>query len=103
MEKYILPDLYSDSGTIQEQNPLWLRLLKDKKLKGSLSDMMYEIGTKNIKAETQLGDAVIKAMLGYDGNMMLNASAPMLGGNIDFNANRANGINNFYLQYKRPF
>jgi hypothetical protein len=81
----------------------WLDLLKKRKIKGSLADVMYEIGTKNAKFEAGYNNALIKAMIGYDGNSSLNVTAPMFGGNVGFDANRNNGNNSYYLQFQKRF
>ena len=43
------------------------------------------------------------AKIGYDGAFDINAAAPVLGGRLGLDFNRANGNNRAYLKYERNF
>lgn len=74
-----------------------------KRLRGSLGPVDYQLGGNKIQAQTQYKDALIKGLLRSNGDMGLSVEKPLLGGNLQFNADRRDGNNNFMLQYGKQF
>ena len=79
-----------------------LQAIKRRRIEGSIGDLDYQIGRKNVKGQMQINDATIKALLGYDGNVHLNAQAPLWGGNLNIDAQHNDNGNRFDLGYQRP-
>ena len=95
-------------ATPPNQNDLLLKglsdILRNRKIQGNIGDLQYTAGTKNINTNFPIGDATIKAMLGYDGGMSLNANAPIHNGNVNFDASRGeDGNRKFYLRLNKAF
>ncbi len=79
-----------------------LEVIKKRRIEGSIGDLDYRIDRKAVRGKLDLDNATIRAMLGYDGNMNLNAQAPLWGGQINFDANHTDNGNRFDLGYRRP-
>jgi len=78
-------------------------MLRKRRLEGSIGPVDYRIGTKDIRGQASLFDAMLNAKLKYNGDMNLSVEKPMFGGNLTFHTSRDNGNNNYYLQYQKDF
>lgn len=79
-----------------------LQVIKKRRIEGNIGDLDYRIDRKAIRGNLDLENATIRAMLGYNGDMSLNAQAPLWGGQFNFDAQRNDNGNRFDLGYHRP-
>ncbi len=71
---------------------------------GRIGDIDYEIGKDGINGQMQTGDATIRALLGYDGNMALNVNKPLWGGQLGLDASKNDeGNKRLMLKYRKTF
>jgi hypothetical protein len=93
-----LPDLGAPAGNE------WLRLLKDRKLQGLLSENIgYEIRPNKAQVTANLNDLQIKGLLHLNGNWNINAQHPLLGGLLNFNVSGGEGDPRYKLMFERNF
>lgn len=70
---------------------------------GSLGPFDYKLGTKNVKGEMQINDALVKAMIGYNGNWNLQGEMPLWGGQLNLEASKQDGNPYYGLQFQKNF
>lgn len=101
-----LPDL----GNIEPNDPLrnafgsyLANVIRKKGFEGQTHDIDYRIGAKNLRAKTTIGDAILSAIINYDGNAQINLQKPLYDGNLDISATRNNGGNAYRIGYQKSF
>lgn len=70
---------------------------------GNLGPVDYKLGSKGVKLNGQYNNLSGSGRIDYDGDMNLDLSYPLLGGELNFNALRKDDIAKYYLQYLKRF
>ncbi len=71
--------------------------------KGKIGDLEYALGTKGIKLKGQYRNMFGSGQLGYNGDLDMNFAFPLLGGEMNLNAQKQDGNSRYYLNYMKRF
>lgn len=81
----------------------YLPLVEALQAKGQAGTVDYKIGGRKTELQASVNDALVKALLKYNGDWNISAHKPILGGDMNLNASSNNGNRAYSLQFQRKF